>query len=258
MGVRATRLCAALAIATLLTGAACSDDSEPTAERDILDDGDAPTTSSTASSSTTAAPLAGTPLRVAEQGYSTFPDPIDPTATLGGYGVIVANPDPALMATGVTVRSRILASDGTVLFDDSALLNGIMPGASMAVGGTLLEPIEDPVKLDVAVQVAAWLKPAATDSGLIAEGIATEPEEGGGAKTRFSVRSTWPADEEGVDVTAIYRAADGRILAGEQTALALVPAGGSVDGEIRLLTPIPDLARTDVLVGRGFAAQTVG
>ncbi len=197
-------------------------------------------------------------LRIAEQGFSTFPDPLDEEATLGGYGVVVENPNREVMATGVTVRSRILAADGTVLFDDTALLNGIMPSQRMAVGGTLLEPIVAPVRLDVQLQVAAWLTPADEAGKLVAEGVVTAPEADGGARTRFTVSSTWPADEEGVDVTAIYRRADGRILAGEQTTIELVPAGGSVAGEVRLLAPIPDLARTDVLVGRGFGAQTIG
>ena len=78
------------------------------------------------------------------------------------------------------------------------------------------------------------------------------------AVTRFTVRSTWPEAEEGVDVTAVYRAADGRILSAESTVLPSVPPGGSTDGTIRLLSPIPDLAATEVFVGRGLAAQTVG
>jgi hypothetical protein len=59
-------------------------------------------------------------------------------------------------------------------------------------------------------------------------------------------------------VTAIYRAADGRILGAEPTVLALVPPSGQVTGQIRLLSPIPDLATTEVFVGRGLAAQTSG
>ena len=88
--------------------------------------------------------------------------------------------------------------------------------------------------------------------------MVTEPEENGGAVTRFSVRSTWPAQEDGVDVTAVYRAADGRILGAETTVLATVPARGVTPGQIRLLSPIPELASTEVFVGRGIAAQTVG
>jgi hypothetical protein len=72
------------------------------------------------------------------------------------------------------------------------------------------------------------------------------------------VRSSWPEQEDGVDVTAIYRAADGHILSAESTTLAVVPVRGAVPGQIRLLSPIPDLATTEVFVGRGIAAQTIG
>ena len=208
--------------------------------------------------STTEKPLTGQPLVVAEQGVSSFPDPFDQTATLGGYGVILQNPNANVMATGVRVTTRILDPEGTELLVDNALLNAVMPNARMALGRTLIEPIEEPTQLDVRVEVTAWLEPAFDDGTLIAEGIVTEPEENGGAVTRFTVRSTWPEPEDGVDVTAIYRAADGRILGAESITLPAVPVRGSVPGQIRLLSPIPDLATTEVFVGRGINAQTTG
>jgi hypothetical protein len=92
----------------------------------------------------------------------------------------------------------------------------------------------------------------------VAEGVVTEPEEAGGSVTRFTVRSTWPDTEEGVDVTAVYRAADGRILGAESTTIATVAPDQPEAVQIRLLAPIPDLATTEVLVGRGFSALTAG
>ncbi len=76
--------------------------------------------------------------------------------------------------------------------------------------------------------------------------------------TRFTGRATWPELEDGVDVTAVYRAEDGRILSAESTTAATVPIDEPVAGQIRLLSPIPDLATTEVFVGRGFAALTTG
>lgn len=208
--------------------------------------------------STTAPELTGQPLVVAQQGVSSFPDPYDLTATLGGYGVVLFNPNPDVMATGVRVTTRILDPAGAELLVDHTLLNAVMPGTHMALGRTLIEPIADPTQLDVRVDVTAWLEPASADGALTVDGVVTEPEENGGAVTRFTVRSTWPESEDGVDVTAIYRAADGRILAAEYSTLPSVPVRGSVEGRIRLLAPIPDLAVTEVFVGRGIAAQTVG
>src|SRR3546814_1572013 len=72
----------------------------------------------------------------------------------------------------------------------------------------------------------------------------------GGSVTRFSVRSTGPALEEVVDVTAVYRAADGRILGAESTTIPQIAPDTSVEVSIRLLSPIPDLASTEVFVGR--------
>jgi hypothetical protein len=232
-------------------------------------DGDAaaPETRPRRPSTTTAPPrttttvdqeLAGYPVEVVEQGFSVFPDPVDPDATLGGFGVVVRNPNPHVVASGVTVTARLVDAAGTVLVADTTLLNGVQPRARMAVGRTLIEPIEDPQRLEVEIEVSAWLEPVHRRKAMVARQVRTEPTDGGGLLTTFEVRSRWPRDEEGVDVAAVFRAADGRILGAEMTTLANVPAGGSVRGEIPLLAPLPDLDRTDVHVGRGFAAHTSG
>jgi hypothetical protein len=233
---------------------ACSGDAEDDASPTTTLASTAPTT---AAGTPTTAEAQGQALVVVEQGVSSFPDEADPQATLGGYGVVIMNPDPALMATGVRVVTRVLDPAGAELLADSTLLNGILPGQRMAVGRALIEPIDEPTSLDVKVEVTAWLPPASADGRLVAEEVVTEPEEAGGSVTRFRVRSTWPEVEDGVDVTAVYRAEDGRILSAESTSLD-VPLGEPTEGQIRLLSPIPDLAHTEVFVGRGFAALTIG
>ena len=244
----------AIGLLVLVLAPACSggDDDDAGSDTSV-----ASTTPTTVESTTTTKELQGKPLVVAEQGVSSFPDLADPQSTLGGYGVVITNPDPALMATGVRVVTRILDAAGAELLVDRTLLNGILPGQRMAVGRTLIEPIEDPSRLDVQLEVTAWLPPASADGRLVAEEVVTEPEQAGGAVTKFKVRSTWPVLENGVDVTAVYRAEDGRILSAEATSID-VPVGDPTPGHIRLLSPIPDLARTDVFVGRGFAALTTG
>lgn len=248
------RAVAAAAVAALVV-ASCSGDSRAN---------DPPLTRATTapapveSTTTTEAPLIGQPLVVAEQGVSSWPDPFDHTSTLGGYGVILQNPNADLMATGVRVLTRVLDPTGAELLVDSTLLNAVMPGQRMALGRTLIEPVVNPTQLAVTIEVAAWLHPATTEGGLTTDAVVTEPEPNGGAITRFTVRSTWPEPEEGVDVTAIYRALDGRILGAESTVIPLVQPDGEAAGQIRLLSPIPDLASTEVFVGRGLAAQTTG
>jgi hypothetical protein len=239
-------LVAALLLAAACTGGSGDGDGSPT------------TPPPTRVTSTTEPPLVGLPLVVAEQGVTTFPDPYDRSQSLGGYGVVLQNPNPDLLAAGVHVTTRLLDAAGTELLVDNALLNGVMPGQRMAVGRTLIEPIASPTQLAVTVEVSAWLRPAAPAGTLSAQEAVTEPEPFGGAVTRFAVQSGWPTLEEGVDVTAIYRAADGRLLAAESTTLEQLPPGSVVISQIRLLSPIPGLASTEVLVGRGFAAQTVG
>jgi hypothetical protein len=241
---------AALASCSSSRGDDVSDEATTTPTHSVSTTTTAPTT--------TTPPLTGEDLVVVEQGVSTFPDPFDPASTLGGYGVVIENPNPDVMATGVRVVTRILDDAGAELLVDSALLNAVLPKQRMAVGRTLIEPIEDPTRLEITLEVSAWPEPASTDGRLTASDVVTEPEEAGGAVTRFNVHSTWPEAEDGVDVTAVYRAAGGQILSAESTTIATVPIDEPVAGQIRLLSPIPDLATTEVFVGRGFAALTTG
>ena len=97
---------------------------------------------------------------MAEQGVSSFPDPYDLTATLGGYGVVLQNPNADVMATGVHVTTRILDPSGAELLVDNVLLNAVMPNQRMALGRTLIEPVVEPTQLAVTVEVTAWLLPA--------------------------------------------------------------------------------------------------
>lgn len=224
-------------------------------------DGDADRTTTTlsrVSTSTTEPPLVGEPLLVAEQGVTTFPDPYDAKQSLGGYGVVLENPNLDLLAAGVHVTTHLLDAAGKELLVDTTLLNGVMPGHRMAVGRTLVEPIASPTQLTITVEVSAWLRPADPSGTISAQEAVTEPEPFGGAVTRFAVLSAWPTTEDDVDVTAVYRAEDGRVLAAESASVDVLTPGEVVVGQIRLLSPIPGLATTELMVGRGLAAQTVG
>ena len=256
MRSRVTRGLALVVLAsTALACSGSSDGATPEAAGRPTFSSTTSTTGTTGTTPTTVA-LVGKDLVVTEQGVSSFPDPYDATATLGGYGVVLRNPNPDLVATGVRVTTRVLDAAGVELLVDSTLLNAVLPTGEMAVGRTLIEPIDGPSTLAVAIEVSAWLRPARGPGAMVVSDVVTGPEESGGSVTTFTVRSTLPDTEEGVDITAIYRATDGRILGAESTTLARVPAGEAVRGQIRLLSPIPDLVTTEVYVGRGFAALT--
>jgi hypothetical protein len=244
-------LAALLVGALLVTSAACTDDLDLPESATTTE----PTIQPTSTSTTV--PREGIPLVVVEQGTTSFPDPYERGQRIGGYGVVLQNPNDNVLAAGVQVTTRLLDANGAVLLTDHALLNGIMPGQRMAVGRTIVEQIAPAASLQVSVNVAGWLPPAAAGE-LAAQEALTTPEPYGGAVTRFAVRSGWPAVEEGVDVVAVYRDDAGRILSAEATTVDLLPAGDIVVGQIRLLAPIPGLATTEVLVGRGFAAQSTG
>ncbi len=243
------RRAAALALVAVLSGA-CSGGTGSSG-------GSTSTTVALATTSTAPDEAVGLPLVVAEQGVTSFPDPYDRSQSLGGYGVVLETPNPDLLAAGVQVATRLLDAGGAEVLVDRTLLNGIMPGQRMAVGRTIVEPIPPPTQLEVTITVSAWIPPAA-QGGLTAQEAVTAPEAFGGAATSFAIRSSWPEDEEAVDVTALYRDAEGRILAAEMTSVDVLPAGDLVLGRIRLLAPIPGLASTEVLVGRGLDAQTAG
>lgn len=215
-------------------------------------------TSSTDPAASTATTAVGLPLVVAEQGVVSYPDPYASDVALAGYGVVLQNPNSGLLAAGVNVTTRILDAAGNELLVDRALLNGIMPGRRMAVGRTIVEHIATPAQVSVSVEVDAWLPPAVGYDAIEATEGVTEPEVYGGAVTRFAITSEAGSDEESVDVAALYRDAEGRLLSVETTQVDDVPAGEVVVGQIRLLAPIPGVESTEVLVGRGVAAQVSG
>ena len=239
-------------LALVLLGAACSDgvDGLPRPSTTTTVDQIGPTI-------TTQAPAVGQSLVVEEQGLSSFQDPYDKRATLGSYAVVIRNPDPVLLAAGIRVRTRFLDAAGNELLVDTAFLNGVMPGARMAVGRTLIEPIGAPSSLAVTIEVTEWFTPAFSQL-LTAEAVSTDVDLYGGAATRFAVQSTLPVAEQGVDVTAVYRNAEGRAIGAESSTLRDVTPGAPVLGQIPLLAPIPGTASTEVLIGRGFGAQTTG
>ncbi len=243
----------ATALAGALVSAGCSGGG--------IDDLTLPTTSTSVQqvgpTVTTPPTYAGQDIVVEEQGVTSFADRYEKGAVLGGFAVILRNPDPALLAAGVRVRTAVLDAAGNELLVDHALLNGVMPGARMAVGRTIIEDVRDPVSLRVSVEVTEWMPPAFRET-LVAEAVTTDVDVYGGAATRFAVRSALPVAEQGVDVTAVYRDAEGRLLAGETTTLNDVAPGATVLGQLSLIAPIPGTASTEVFVGRGFGAQTVG
>lgn len=226
-------------------------------QTDDLPDRAGPGDRTTASSDTTLS-VAEETLPVVDSGVTIFTDPLDEAQNLGGYGVVVRNPDDERMATGVSVTTTFIEEAGETVLHDTARLNAVMPGDTMAVGRTLLEPLEGPLTTEVEVTVAAWLEPATSEGGFEVVETETAPEPGGGSVTTFTVRSTWPRDETGIDVTAVYRDAEGSLLAAESALIEELAAGGEVEGTIQLLAPIPGVASTEVLVGRGFRAQTDG
>src|SRR5687768_4319256 len=103
---RLAAVVAALALAAA-TGTACSDDGADLPER--------PTTTLDTIQpliTSTTVPREGIPLVVVEQGVTSFPDPYDRGQALGGYGVVLENPNEGLLAAGVQVTTRVLGADG--------------------------------------------------------------------------------------------------------------------------------------------------
>ena len=203
-------------------------------------------------------PLTGEPLVVAEQGVSTFPDLVDPQANLGGYGVVIENPNPDLMATGVRVVTRILdrrrrraaGRQHPAQRHPPRPADGGRPHADRADRGAH-QPRGD--------GRGHRLAPAGVDRRTAGR-RGRRHRARGGRRVRHPLHGPLHLARRSRTAWTSPRSTGPRTAASSAPSRprSTCPSANPSTASIRLLSPIPDLARTEVFVGRGFAALTIG
>ena len=255
---------AALAFAgarALITGSA-DDDAATGGLLDTTDDGSSVLDEDTPSlddltSDVTLPPGPDAGLQVADQGITVVPDRFDDSRREGTFAVIVRNPHEDWLAQGVQVTATFLDEAGAALGADDGFVEVVLPGQSVAVASLFFDAPTVPVAgLDVQVEVARWRETGPTTGGFSITEVQTNEAEFSGVRTTFLIRSDFDEALTDVGVTAVYRAADGRIIGGYDTFVERLDPGVPTPAEIDLLANVDpaQIASTELYPTAAFGS----
>ncbi len=224
------------------------------AEAPSVTDADPPTLEDL-TSEVTVPPGPAEGLTVADKGVTIVEDRFDATRREGTFGVIVTNPHSDFLAQGVQVDVAMLDATGATVATDSAFLEIVLPGQTVAVGGLFFDaPTVPVVDLAVTLDVARWRETSGFEGGFTVGETLTEEAEFSGVRTGFTLRSDFPEQLTDTAVTAIYRGPDGRIVGASDTFIDLLEPGVDTPVEISLLANIPveAITATEIYAAPGF------
>ena len=255
---------AALAFAgarALITGSA-DDDTASGGLVDTTDDGSSVLDEDTPSledltSDVTLPPGPDAGLQVADQGITIVPDRFDESRREGTLAVIVENPHDDWLAQGVQVSATFLDEGGQPLGADDGFVEVVLPGQSVAVASLFFDAPTVPVAgLDVQVEVARWRETGPVTGGFSITEVQTNEAEFSGVRTTFLIQSDFDEPLTDVGVTAVYRAADGRIIGGYDTFVDRLDPGVATPAEIDLLANVDpaQIASTELYPTAAFGS----
>ena len=194
-------------------------------------------------------------LTIADKGVTIVEDRFDAARREGTFGVVITNPHEGFLAQGVQIDVDLLDETGAAVGTDSAFLEIVLPGQTVAVGGLFFDaPTVPVVDLTVTLDVARWRETDGIEGGFTVGEPLTEEAEFSGVRTVFTLRSDFEAALTDTAVTAVYRAADGRIVGASDTFVELLDPGVDNEVEISLLANIPldAIASTEIYPAPGF------
>lgn len=196
-------------------------------------------------------------LQVADQGITIVPDRFDAARREGTFAVIVQNPHQDWLAQGVQVTVTFLDEAGAPLGADDGFVEVVLPGQSVAVASLFFDAPTVPVAgLDVQVEVARWRETGAVAGGFTITEVQTNEAEFSGVRTTFLIRSDFDEPLTDVGVTAVYRAADGRIIGGYDTFVDRLDPAVPTPAEIDLLANVDpaQIASTELYPTAAFGS----
>lgn len=196
-------------------------------------------------------------LQVADQGITVVPDRFDEARREGTFAVIVQNPHEDWLAQGIQVSVAFLDEAGAPLGADDGFVEMVLPGQSVAVASLFFDAPTVPVAgLDVQVEVARWRETGPMAGGFSITEVQTNEAEFSGVRTTFLIQSDFDEVLADVGVTAVYRAADGRIIGGYDTFVERLDPGVPTPAEIGLLANVDpaQIASTELYPTAAFGS----
>jgi len=196
-------------------------------------------------------------LQVADQGITVVPDRFDEARREGTFAIIVQNPHDDWLAQGVQVSATFLDQAGAPLGTDDGFVEVVLPGQSVAVAALFFDAPTVPVAgMDVQVEVARWRETGPMEGGFSITEVQTNEAEFSGVRTTFLIQSDFEEPLTDVGVTAVYRAADGRIIGGYDTFVERLDPGVPTPAEIDLLANVDpaQIASTELYPTAAFGS----
>lgn len=200
-------------------------------------------------------------LQVAAEGITVVPDRFDPNRREGTFAVIVANPHEDWLAQGVQVSVTFLDEGGNALGSDSGFVEVVLPAQRVAVAALFFDAPTVPItSLDIDIDVARWRETGPFAGGFTVTDVQTAEAEFSGVRTTFQIRSDFDEPLVDVGVTAVYRAADGRIIGGYDAFVELLEPGVPTPAVVDLLANIEpaDIASTELYPTAAFGSVPDG
>jgi hypothetical protein len=223
-------------------------------------DGDAPSLDEL-TSDVTLPPGPEQGLQVAAQGLSIVPDRFDPNRREGTFAVVLANPHERWLAQGVQVTVTFVDEAGTAIGTDEGFVEVVLPAQQVAVASLFFDAPTVPVaRMDVATEVARWRETGPFDGAFTVSDVQTGAAEFSGVRTTFTITSGFDEPLTDVGVTAVYRAADGRIIGGYDTFVERLDPGVPTPAEIDLLANVDpaEIASTELYPTAAFGSVPDG
>jgi hypothetical protein len=149
-----------------------------------------------------------------------------------GYGVIVSNPDATQAMDGAQYRATAYAEDGSVMGTDTGYFGLLLPGGKGARGGLIYLGSDAAAPAKIEVQVfPGRLTDAEGKPAWTTEAVNYVPGQFG-AKATGQLLNPYNEQVENIEVVAILRDGEGKIVGGGFTYTKIIPAGGKIAVEM--------------------------
>lgn len=198
----------------------------------------------------TPTPEAQKDLVLVEQGFTPGTD--GSGTDWAQVGLVFHNPNSTTIARFVRIQLTFYDANNGLAGSSEETVGPILPGQDGAFGQPIFD-VRNATEMDVSFRVDWQPSDIAGFGGLTFEQVSTEPEQFGGFQTRGFVVSSFQAEQENVQVVAIYKDAGGKVLGGEFTYVDFVPAMGRSPFEISTFSQFEvSIAATEMYASPGF------
>jgi hypothetical protein len=160
------------------------------------------------------------------------------------FGVTFRNPNPSeWLASGVGIQIDFYDQGGSLLDTTDEFVTTLLPGQTSAIGDVSFDAA-DARTMEVQVLQGDWESIDFDAGDLTFSDVQTRRQRFGGLRTTGRVSSSFTGQQESVQITVIYRDAQGQITGGDYTYID-IPALGNASFEVEPLANL-DFESTEV------------